>query len=105
MDADNQAFEAELQEARAQQQLTSNGPTDASAQTQAATTSQDPTSPKVNVFDYQVSSFENEVDPVGLEMQEKGGGLLSQSHNFVAPHAGGPGVSGSNDTDGLKTDV
>lgn len=98
MDADNQAFEAELQEARAQQQST------AAAQSQDATTSQDPTRPKVNVFDYQVASFENEADPVGPEMQEKGGGFLGQSHRFAAPPTSGRGGPESNDADGSKAE-
>lgn len=98
MDADNQAFETELQEARAQQQSA------AAAQSQGATTSQDPTHPKVNVFDYQVASFENEADPVGPEMQEKGGGFLRQSHGFVAPPTSGPGDPGSSDADESKAE-
>lgn len=58
----------------------------------------------MNVFDYQVASFDNEADPVGPEMQEKGGGFLSQSHGFAAPPMSDPGGTGSNDADESKAE-
>lgn len=36
----------------------------------------------MNVFDYQVKSFDSDMDLGSPEMQEKGGGLLSQTHKF-----------------------
>lgn len=37
----------------------------------------------MNVFDYQVTSFDSDMDLDAPEMQEKGGGLLSQTHKFA----------------------
>lgn len=35
------------------------------------------------MFDYQVTSFDSDMDLDAPEMQEKGGGLLSQTHKFT----------------------
>lgn len=87
MDGDNQAFGAEFKEAK-REQLNSNA---AENQPQEMTTSQDPTRPKINVFDYQVTSFDNDNDSQEPEMQERGGSLLNQTHKFTpvpGPDAG-----------------
>lgn len=88
MDADNQVFEAEFQETKREQQSNLNA---AENQTQEVTTSQNPAHPKINVFDYQVTSFDNDNDSQEPEMQERGGNLLNQSHKFtpvLGPDAG-----------------
>ena len=88
MDADNQAFEAEFQE---KQQSSLNDAENRNMwisewdQPHEVTTRDPaPAHPNVNVFDYQVQSFDGEPGAGGPEMQEKGGGLLSQSHG-IAP--------------------
>ena len=60
-----------------------------------------PSHANVNVFDYQVQSFDSEPDVGVPEMQEKGGGLLSQRHGFAPAQA----PVQASDPDALLPDV
>lgn len=91
MDADNQAFEAEFQE-KQQSSLYPAGNQnmwnfDWDQPHEITTRAPAPAHPNVNVFDYQVQSFDSEPSVGGPEMQEKGGGLLSQSHGLAPVQA------------------
>lgn len=105
MDADNQAFETEFQEAKREQQSNSNA---AENQIQEATISQDPAHPTINVFDYQVTSFDNDNDSQEPEMQERGGSLLNRSHKFTpvpGPDAGSRRLNDGNEHGNEQNDT
>lgn len=78
MNIDNQAFEAEIQEANQNAGTQQDVSMDQSQDQEGENSRSD-----VNVFDYQVTSFDNDMDLDAPEMQEKGGGLLSQTHKFT----------------------
>lgn len=78
MNIDNQAFAAEIQEANQH----SSNPQDV-AMDQSQDREGENSQSDVNVFDYQVTSFDSDMDLDAPEMREKGGGLLSQTHKFT----------------------
>ena len=91
MDADNQAFEAEFQ-LKQQSNLNPAGNQDMwnfdwDQPHEVTTRAPAPAHPSVNVFDYQVQSFDSEPEVGGPEMQERRGGLLSQSHGLAPVQA------------------
>lgn len=75
MNIDNQAFEEEIQEAS----QTFGNQQDVSME-QSQNREGDNSRSDVNVFDYQVTSFDSDMDVDAPEMQEKGGSLLRQAH-------------------------
>ena len=83
MDVDNQAFEEEIQEARQDY-----GNQQDVSMDQSQTRKEGDTPPDFNVFDYQVTSFDSDMDVDAPEMQEKGGGLLSKTHKFKPVQGG-----------------
>lgn len=78
MKADNQAFQAELEAAErgSQAESNSNNPSYPEEQQGGASGDRHLSFEKVNVFDYEVSSFDEEPSSRGQEMQETGGGEL-----------------------------
>ena len=81
MNADNRAFEAEFSDQPVGTGESTAMTTDDREDEKHQTSSAVPTAEniqKVNVFDYQVQSFED--DRSGQEMQERGRPLLSGSH-------------------------